>query len=286
MLAALALASLLPACGPAERGPAGAGGGPPRRIVALAPNLTEIAFALGMGERVVGVSDYATWPPEVRELPRLGGLVDPNLERLLALEPDLVLLLPSQEEVALRLAGVGVETLVVEIETVADLEAAVAAVAERLGAPAAGRELAATLRRELAPRPLAGAPKTAVVPDRVPGRTEGLIVAGPRTYFDELLGRLGAENAFADAPLRYPQVGVEELLARKPGAILEVRAEPPSEALRRRLIADWRRFPALPAVARGDVYVLGGDWALVLGPRLPILYRRMAEALGRAAEEP
>lgn len=286
MLAALTLASLLLACGSgAAPGGEPAAGVAPARVVPLAPNLTEIVFALGLGERVVGVSDYASWPPEVRELPRLGGLVDPNLERLLALEPDLVLLLPSQEEVALRLAGLGVATLVVEIETVDDLEAAVATVADRLGARAAGRELAAALARELAPRPIAGAPAAVVVPDRAPGRTEGVVVAGPGTYFHDLLGRLGAENAFADAPLRYPHVGLEEVLARAPGAILEVRPEPPSEALRRRLVADWRRFPALTAVARGQVHVLGGDWALVLGPRLPLLYRRMEEALRSAAGE-
>jgi iron complex transport system substrate-binding protein len=275
---------LLGACGgagaPSRPEPEGA----PGRVVALAPNLTEIVFALGLGDRVVGVSDYTSWPPEARQLPRLGGLVDPNLERLLALDPDLTLLLPSQEEVAVLLAGLGIATLTVEIETVDDLERAVAAVAEGLGDPEAGWELAAALRRELAPRPVAGAPATAVVLNRIPGRAEGVLVAGPNTYFDDLLGRLGAANAFADAPLRYPQVGTEEILARAPGAILELRAEPPSEALRSRLVADWRRFPGLPAAARGQVHVFGGDWALALGPRLPMLYRRMEAALRAAAE--
>jgi len=288
--AALALASILAACGDAAP-PSGrsAAGSPrpepeaaPERVVALAPNLTEIVFALGLGDLVVGVSDYASWPPEVRELPRLGGLVDPNLEGLLALDPDLVLLLPSQDEVARRLSQVGIETRVVGIETVDDLETAVVAVAEALGDPEAGRELAAELSRELAPRPVAGAPRTAVVLDRISGRIDGVLVAGPGTYFHDLLTRLGAENVFADAPLRYPQVGMEEVLARAPGAILEVRLEPPSDELRRRLLADWRRFPTLPAAARGHVFVLG-DSALVLGPRLPRLYRRLEEVLRTAA---
>lgn len=283
---ALALTLVLAACGSPgaeDDGPAPAPAAAPRRLVTLAPNLTEIAFALGLGDRVVGVGSYATWPPEVRELPRLGGLVDPDLERILALEPDLALLLPSQEEVARRLEAVSIETLVVPVETLDDLEAAILAVARRCRAGAAARDLVASLRRELAPRPVPGAPHTAVVVNRAPGRTEGLLVAGPGTWYDELLGRLGAANAFADAPLRYPQVGVEEVLARAPGALLELRPEPPSDPLRRRLAADWQGFPTLPAAARGSVFVIGGDWALSLGPRVPLLYRRMEEALRAGA---
>lgn len=292
LAAALALAVLGMACG--GSGPRGAPPGPeaaggpraPERIVTLAPNLTEIAFALDLGDRVVGVSDYATWPPEARERPRLGGLFDPNLERTVALEPDLALLLPSQEAVAAHLERVGVETLVVGVETVADLESAIGAVAGRCGVEAAGRALAAELHRELAPRPVAGAPVTVVAVDRAPGRTEGLLVAGPGNYLHELLGRLGAENAFADAPARYPQVGMEEVLARAPGAVLEIRPGPLPDDLRRRLLADWERFPNLPAVSRGAIHVIAGDGTMIIGPRLPRLYRAMEEALRHAARGP
>lgn len=264
----------------------GPGSEAPGRLVTLAPNLTEIAFALGVGDRVVGVGDYAVWPPEVRELPRLGGLVDPNLERLLTLEPDLVMVLPSQAEVVRRLEAVGIETLVLPVETVDDLVAAIGAMGARCGAGEAARELASRLRRELAPRPVPGAPETALVVNRPPGRTEGLLVAGPRTWYHELLDRLGAPNAFGDAPLRYPQVGLEELLARAPGTLIELRPEPASDDLRRRLVADWSRFPNLPATAGGHVYVIGGDWALSLGPRVPRLYRALEEAVRAAAEGP
>lgn len=282
----LALVLALAACGGVEDSRERDPSDPPRRLVTLAPNLTEIAFALGLGDRVVGVGAYAAWPPEVRELPRLGGLVDPDLERLLSLEPDLVVLLPSQAEVVRRLEAVGTETLVLPVETVPDLDAAVLGLGERCGAGEAARALASRLRRELAPRPVPGAPETAVVVNRTPGRTEGLLVAGPRTWYHELLGRLGAPNAFADASLRYPQVGLEELLARAPGAVIELRAEPASDELRRRLVADWARFPNLPAADRGHVFVIGGDWALSLGPRVPRLYREMEAAVRAAAEGP
>lgn len=288
--AAILAAALAGGCGgPAPGDPeAGSSGeapvaGSPARILTLAPNLAEIAFALGLGDRVVGVSDYTSWPPEAVELPRLGGLFDPNLERMVALEPDLALVLPSQEEVARDLENVGIETLTLGIETVDDLETAVLAVGRRCGAEAAASELAARLRAELAPRPIPGAPTTVVVLDRAPGRTEGLLVAGPGTYFHELLGRLGAENVFADAPLRYPQVGMEEVLARAPEVVLEIRPGPLGEDARARLLADWRRFSDLPAVAHGNLRTVVGEWTMILGPRLPKLYQEMEAALRQGA---
>src|SRR5690606_22554892 len=126
----------------------------PQRLVSLAPNLTELVFALGLGERLVGVGDYDVLPPGAPELPRLGGLLDPNLEALIGLRPDLVLLLPSQQEVADQMQRVGVASLVVAAEdTIADVEEAALAIAARCGVEEAGRELVAGLRRELAPRP-------------------------------------------------------------------------------------------------------------------------------------
>ncbi|MGH9379648.1 MAG: helical backbone metal receptor, partial [Thermoanaerobaculia bacterium] len=114
----------------------------PERLVVLAPNLTEIVYALGLGDRVVGVGNYGDFPPEVRDKPRLGGLLDPHLEAIVQLEPDLVVLLPSQQDVADRLAALGVGVLVVESEdTLEDIFAAVRRIAERCGVPRVGAAL-------------------------------------------------------------------------------------------------------------------------------------------------
>lgn len=289
VLACLLVAAALAGCGdpsgmtPEPPKPAGDRAAP-GRIVTLAPNLTEIAFALGLGPRVVGVSDYVTWPPEALDRPSLGGLFDPNLEAVVGLEPDLAIVLPSQAEVADRLERSGIETLRVTIESLDDLERGVVAVAERCAVPEAGAELAAELRRRLAPRPIPGAPRILLSVDRAPGRTENLLVAGPGTFLHEMLTRLGAENAFADSPVRYPQVGMEEVLAREPEGIVEIRATTVAPEMVERLLADWRRYPGLPAVDGDALAVVGEDYALIPGPRLPLLYDRLEEVVRRAAE--
>jgi iron complex transport system substrate-binding protein len=251
----------------------------PRRIVALAPNLSETLFALGLGDRVVGVGDFSTWPPEAAGKPRLGGLFDANLERILSLKPDLAVLLPSEKDLAAKLQPLGVEVLTIPNETLADVERSFSTVAERCGIPDAGTRLAAEWRAGLAPRPIPGRPRVVLSVGRQEGRLADVLVAGPDTFYQELLDRLGVENVFADAPVRYPKVSLEEVVARAPDFILELRAEevPPEAA--RQLVRDWDQLANIPAVRNGRVHILSGDWTAIPGPRLPKLYAELRKVL-------
>jgi iron complex transport system substrate-binding protein len=294
LLLAAAAAAAGPGCGPAGREPPGSPGAPatpgavgapaaapavPRRIVSLAPSLTETLFALGLGERVVGVDDYSAWPPEIAAKARIGGLFNPNLEKLVSLHADLAVLLPSERDVAAKLRGLGIASLVVPTETLADVERSFVAIARRCGVTPAGERLAAAWRSELAPRPVPGAPRVMLSVGRQPGRITGILTPARGTYLDELLARLGAVNVFAGAAGRYPQVGLEEVVARAPRVILELRSEPAPPPVVAALAGDWRQLPTVPAVRDSRIFVIAGDYVLVPGPRLPRLYRRMREAL-------
>ena len=300
----LGLAAALLGCGgePAPR--------PPERIIALAPSPVEMLFALGLGERVVGVDDYSAFPPEVSTRPRLGALFNPNLEAIVVLEPDLVVLLASQRDLGERLRRLGVDSLVVESDTLAQTEAAIQAIARRCEVPEAGERLREELRAGLAPvaaPPGAGPPAAGAGPpagdtppagdeatpgeqagrrvrvllslEREPGRLGEVLSAGPGSFYAELLDRLGVENVFADLGSAFPRVGLEAILARRPEVIVEVQAEIPSAARRETFLADWRAFPDLPAVAAGRIEIVAGSHTLVPGPRLPLLYRDLRQAI-------
>jgi iron complex transport system substrate-binding protein len=267
---------------PAERGRAGEGAPVPQRIVALAPNITETLFALGLGDRVVGVGAYSTWPPEAAKKPRLGGLFDANLERIVSLKPDLAVLLPSEKALADHLRPLGVDTIIIPNETLADVERSFTLIAERCGAPEAGERLAAEWRAGLAPKPLSPDAKklrVLISADRPEGRLADLLVAGPDTFYQELLDRLGVVNVFADAPVRYPKVSLEEVVARAPDVILELRSADVSPDVRRQLVTDWNQLGNVPAVRGKRVYVLAGDYTVIPGPRLPRLYAELRTAL-------
>lgn len=273
--------------------PSGSAAHVPRRIVSLAPGLTETLFALGLGDRVVGVDDYSVWPAAATAKARIGGLFNPNLEKIVSLRPDLALLLPSEHDVAAKLRGLGVASLIVPIETLADVERSFVAIARRCGVAPAGERLAASWRAELAPRPVpvpvpapGGGLAVMLSVGRQPGRLTGILAAARGTFLDELLVRLGAVNVFADAATRYPQVGLEEVVARAPRVILELRSDPAPPALAAALVRDWRQLPTVPAVRDGRIFVIAGDYVLVPGPRLPRLYRDMRQALLAAAAGP
>ncbi|HVS03065.1 MAG TPA: helical backbone metal receptor [Thermoanaerobaculia bacterium] len=249
-----------------------------QRVVALSPSAVELLFALGLGERVVGVSDYATWPPAAAALPRLGGLFDPRLETLVALRPDLAVLLPSQRELGGQLQRLGVPVLEVASDAVEDVPAAAAALGARCAATDAARELRRQWRRDLAPDPVPGTPLVLLVLDRPQGELGRILAAGPGTFYDQLLARLGARNALADAALPYPQASLEELLRRRPEVIVELQSRPLHPAAAAALSRDWQRVPGL---RDARVEVISGSHVMVPGPRLPRLYRELREALAR-----
>ena len=310
---ALALCVLVVACSPVAEprkdeavGPVGAETAPtepPSRLLTLAPNLTETVFALGLGHVVVGVDDYSNFPPEAAEKPRVGGLFNPNFEAMVALEPDLAILLPSEADIGERLRRVGVDVLVVESETIDDIAEGMISIAERCAIPEVGRRLAKKYRDALVaetargdseaddpiatgPDGVAGddeelvsAPRVMITVGRESGHLGEILIAGPNTFLDELLARLGAVNAFADAPVRYPQVGLEEILVRSPTVIVELNAGEISRAQREALTEDWQAYPQIPAVAEGRIEILGADYTLVPGPRLPLLFDRLRDML-------
>ena len=254
-----------------------------QRVIAVAPNLSETLFALGLGDRVVGVDDYSHWPPEVEKLPRLGGLFNPNLEKMVALRPDVAFLVPSERELGEKLRRFGVDSVIVSNEGLADIERSFHTIADRCGVPEAGNRLAAEWREALRPDPLPGKPRVLLSAGRPAGRLADLVVAGPGTFLDELLQRLGAVNAFADAPIRYPEVGMEEIVARAPDVVIELRAAPVPPDVVRQLVDDWKALPQVPAVRNGRIEVIAGDHILIPGPRLPRFYKELRAVLAGGA---
>lgn len=255
----------------------------PQRIIAIAPGVVEMLFELGMGDRVVGVGDYAEWPLEAVQKPKLGGLFNARLEAIVALRPDLAVLLPSEESLALDLDRMGIEVMTVRADTIEDVEEMAVLIAERCGVPDAGVAFVERWRSRLAPRSIGTPLRVLLSVTRETGRLADVLVAGPGTFLDELLVRLGATNVMADAGLAYPQVGFEEIVVRAPDVVIELQASPgPFAALRQ----DWSRLGADTSLADACVQVLAGDHVLIPGPRLPRLYEGLWQALLACSESP
>ena len=278
-IVALACA-LVVACGePPAPVPAPAAG---PRVVSLVPAATEMLFAVGAGPQVIGVSSFDERPAEVQALPKLGALLDPDLERILALEPDLVVTYGSQEALEQQLAQAGIQTFTFRHGGIGDTLATLEELATRTGHTERGRMTANVMRAKLnavrmrvedRPRP-----RALLVFGREPGTLRQVWVSGGRGFLHDLLDVAGADNVFADTDRENVQATTEVLLARAPDVIVELRREASAnddgDALRA-----WQALASIPAVRDGRVLRIAGDDFVIPGPRLVDAAEQLARAL-------
>lgn len=191
-----------------------------RRVVTIAPSLTETVLALGAGDRLIGVSRFDE-ASEVKGLPRVGGFVDPSIETVFTLKPDLVVVQksPGNQRPIEKLASLGVPVLALPLTTIADAVEAM----QTLGTVLHREEQARTLVDELAQarrRARAAAPKTSASVLFVYGFSP-LVVAGPGSFAHELLTDCGMRNAAVAAPTAYPTWSMEQLVAAPPEVLVD-----------------------------------------------------------------
>jgi len=254
----------------------------PQRIVSLTPALTEILFAVGAGNRVVGVTQYCDFPPAAKAKPKVGGYVNPSVEAVLALKPDLVLVSPGpgnrDSALALRRAGLRLE--IVPAETLEESLAAIESVARLVGDETAGRDLAAAVRVRLdaVAKRVAGEPRVRTF---FCIQTDPIIAAGRDTLPSQLLELAGGSNVVS--ALRYPRLDVEAVAGAKPELILQSRMDLANDDAH---VEDafWKRWPSILAVARGRIVVLPDDLTLRPGPRVADAAEELAAILHGEAE--
>jgi len=256
----------------------------PRRVVCMSPAVTEITYALGQGDRVVGVSQYSTYPPDARTKPECGGAPNPNLEVILSLRPDLIITQGKAEQLAVFARDHGINILSVELEDLESVFVAARQIGEALAAAEEAEVLCARMRLGLAEVKLAvrdkARPRVFVVVGREPGTLRNLSTIGPGSFLNDVLELAGGENVFGDLPRPYGAVSKELLLQRQPEVIVELLGEGMIEtAEEARIKSIWKGMSGLPAVQNGRIYAVESTYALIPGPRLVDLAKKLASIL-------
>jgi iron complex transport system substrate-binding protein len=240
------------------------------RIVSLAPNLTEILFALGLNEQVVGVTLHCNYPPAAARKPKVGTFWQPNIEAVIAAKPDLVIALEftQQRDIVERLTRIGYNCLTVNVDKVGELFEAIERIGFATGRHTQAAELASNLRTKLNRLSALMATKERLkvlwVIDREPLR-----VAGRDTFVNELIELAGGENAIGPTVHKYPPIGSEQVIACAADVIIEPAMASESVAEQQKTAIEyWSRLKNVPAVANQRVYVIPPDTVCRLGPRL------------------
>ncbi len=268
----------------AERGGSASSISVPRTVVCVNPAATEMIYAMGREDLLVAVSDYCDYPAQAASKEKIGGVINPNLEKLAALSPDLIILQGKSEVLAKFCQLRGIEVLRLDLRNLKEILYGIQALGSRLGCSAAAEKLCGQVTADLDElrRVLAASEKKSVFLSlyRTPGSLSGMTTVGPGTFLSEVIEVAGGSNVFGDLRQDYSPVSKESLLKRQPDIIIEPCSPLPASAeTLAKTLQDWSKLPSLRAVQRGQVFVIDADLLLRPGPRLARAARDLAKLI-------
>jgi iron complex transport system substrate-binding protein len=252
------------------------------RIISLIPATTEMLFAMGAGNRLIAAGSYDHYPPEVAQLPRVGALLDPNVERILALRPDLVVLYETQTDLKSQLDRARIPYFSYTHRGLADITETIRALGTRVGIQPQAGALASRMEGQLAAirRRVAGRsrPKTLLVFGREPGTLRNIDASGGEGFLHDMLEAAGGTDVLGDLHRQSVAMSTEMVLARAPDVIVELRYNPDEKVSAADMRA-WDALGSVPAVRNHHVYLLQGEEFVVPGPRVIVATERLSRVL-------
>lgn len=233
----------------------------PQRIVSVSPVVTEMLYGVGAFDKVVAVTEYCTYPPEAKALPKVGGWATPSVEKVAGFHPDLVAFSEAQAPfLKKQLQQLGIPTVVVPSQTIQDAFTAITALGQATGHERQAAELAARTRAGLdAVRMRAASlprPTVLIVVDHTPGALREMYAALPGSFLAELVEIAGGKVVTAASGAGYGKISPETVLTENPDVILDLHSATPDKQ-----DSAWNALPELNAVRRGAVHIVRDDFA-------------------------
>jgi iron complex transport system substrate-binding protein len=252
-----------------------------RRVISIIPATTEMLFAMGAGDRVIAIGSYDRFPPEAQKLPRVGALIDPNVEQILQMRPDLVVLYGTQTELKRRLERANIPYYSYVHRGLSDITDTMRSLGNRVGVESAGNALAGRVEKQLAdvrdrvsarPRP-----KTLLVFERERRSLRNIYASGGEGFLHDMLVAAGGADVMGDIHRQSITMSTETVLDRAPEIIVELRYS--ADDINDSDISAWNTLASVPAVKNRRVILLTGEEFVVPGPRVGDATRRLAAAL-------
>ncbi|MBK7495344.1 MAG: ABC transporter substrate-binding protein [Candidatus Omnitrophica bacterium] len=244
---------------------------PPQRVVSQVPGITEILFSLEQGNKIVGVSTYCRYPPEALQKPKVGGLHDSDLEKMLVLRPDWIALFAGQDKIGDVLERNGCRVFYSSGETISDLLKTIRELGRIFEVPAVADNLVSSISRELQEvrEQCAQLPRKRVLyaVGREPGSLKQLYGVGHGSFLEELMNLVGGENCLSPSLGRYPVLSREALILANPEVILDAGASP-GEIGAKVMPPEWGSLASVQAVREKNVIPFEDPHISIPGPSI------------------
>ncbi len=259
-----------------------------QRIISFAPAITEILFALGLDDRVIGVSNFCRYPPEVQSLPKVGGLMDPNLEAIVRLRPDCVIVYANHSSVLDLLARLKIPALLARGDNLPEILQTIQLLGETFNRQKQAEIMVVDmknrlqkLRQALPPEHPVPTVMLIVWRERGQGTLKNITVAGNDQYYREMVTIAGGKLLPENTKLEYPTIGAEGILQLNPQLIIEIapELEGKSDKFLAQTRNDWQLLPELKAVHNQHIFLITDDYAAIPGPRSTLLAEKIAATL-------
>ena len=256
-----------------------------KRIICMAPSITETVYLLDKGDAIVGRSTYSTWPKSVKAKPDVGSLLTPNIELIVGLRPDLVILVKSHEKLKDRLNKLGIETLTIDHNTVSSICESIKIIGDILGQSKQPEVLLADvndtieqIRKKTSGRQQARV-LVCVHKTLKPTSIKEISVAGPGGFMDELLEISGGKNCYTEA-ISYPTLNREDIMLRNPDIIIDFVPDLEKRGFtKEQVINQWKTLSSVTAVKNNQIHVFSETYTVRPGPRFPLIIKLMIKAL-------
>ncbi|MCH9739938.1 MAG: helical backbone metal receptor [Epsilonproteobacteria bacterium] len=239
------------------------------RIIALSPSINEIVFALGLGEQVVGNTEYCTYPKEAKSITKVGGYFKPNLEKIISLKPSIVIMQQHNLKLSQQLNQLGIKTKVVEIDRVHNIKSSILELGELLDKKREAKEIVTNIDNNLTSlKGIVKNKKILIVIGHNTSLIKQIFVAGQNLYFNDIIEASGNQNALQSTQKGQPILNQENIIATNPDIVIllahsmEEKGLKPSD-----LINPWKQLP-IRAGKTGQIYIIDKEYAGIPSDRL------------------
>jgi iron complex transport system substrate-binding protein len=257
---------------------------PPQRIISLSPGVTEILFAIGAGDQVVGVTDFCNYPEKAKSLPKIGGLLNPSYETIITLKPDLIIHQPNKHKIKNFVEKLGINNLPISMLSFAEIFNSIKEIGIATHREKAANDLIQSMQEtiDFHRKRLAGVSQKSVL--LVLGISNDsmreLYGVGPKTFLGEMLALAGGNNILAETQAQYPKVSKEFIIHESPEIIIEIgRKDILTEESSRKRRQGWQKFSTIRAVKDKNIHIIGADYILIPGPRLVNIIELFVKAI-------
>ncbi len=258
----------------------------PQRIISLSPSITETLFSVGLADRVVAVSDYCDFPIEVLDLPKVGGLINPNLEAIVSQEPDLVILPANSLRTIKQLQQLNIPTLAVRSASLTDIKETIVAIGRRTSHQQQANELLNSLEKTInhiksitmnSDRPSV---MISLGNSTSNENINTVYIAGQNDFYNDLIELAGGTNVYKDKRLNVPSLSVEGIIQLNPDIIVDIYPEADDHnADLQQVLQRWQSLKYINAVKNNRIYIVEESYATIPGPRVLLLLEQLAKLI-------